>query len=251
MRQRDARALVADLRDHGISVLASGILCMEHHTPDNIQQDIDYLCEVEADMVQFMLYTPLPVTALYKEHKKKGLLREDLPLEEWHGQKHLSYRHPAFPGDAAERWLNAAFRHDYEQNGSSMYRVLDTTLRGYRTLSAMPVRDACLEARRQQLGQRLREYAAMLPVIDRFPVNDLERQRARAIDRQLPELIGPATLIDRVKRVGAVALASRWKLRLQLLGTPAVVLESPHRLPQRWRTSRRRCRTRGSSWAAN
>ncbi len=38
----DARALVQDLRDRGIAVLASGILCMEHHTPDNIQQDIDY-----------------------------------------------------------------------------------------------------------------------------------------------------------------------------------------------------------------
>ena len=38
----DPAPLVRGLRDRGISVLASGILCMEHHTPDNIQEDIDH-----------------------------------------------------------------------------------------------------------------------------------------------------------------------------------------------------------------
>ena len=47
----DARALVQDLRNRGIAVLASGILCMEHHTPDNMQEDIDFLVGLEADFV--------------------------------------------------------------------------------------------------------------------------------------------------------------------------------------------------------
>ena len=45
-----------------IAVLASGILCMEHHTPENIQQDIDYLVGLQADFVQFMLLTPVPMS---------------------------------------------------------------------------------------------------------------------------------------------------------------------------------------------
>ena len=80
------RRLVRALRDRGITVLGSGILCMEHHTPDNIQQDIDFLVELEADMVQFMLLTPVPVTALYEDHKRRGLLREELPFADNHGQ---------------------------------------------------------------------------------------------------------------------------------------------------------------------
>ncbi len=99
----DARALVRELRDRGITVLASGILCAEHHTPENMQEDVDFLVGLEADMVQFMLLTPLPVTALWRDMKKKGLVREDLPWEEWHGQKELAFRHPAFPGDAPAR----------------------------------------------------------------------------------------------------------------------------------------------------
>ncbi len=65
----DARKLVQDLRDRGIAVLASGILCMEHHTPDNMQEDIDFLVGLEADFVQFMLLTPIPVTALYLDQQ--------------------------------------------------------------------------------------------------------------------------------------------------------------------------------------
>ncbi len=214
----DAHALVKELRDHGISVLASGILCMEHHTPDNIQQDIDYLVGIESDMVQFMLYTPLPVTALYKDHKKRGLLRDDLPMEEWHGQKSLNWNHPAFARDEPERWLDAAFRQDYEQNSSSMYRVVETTVRGLRTLSAIPNRDACLEARRKQLEERLDCYLAMLPVITRYPANELERQRALTLEEEVLALLGRRTLSQKIRRIGAVALATRWNLRLKLKG---------------------------------
>jgi hypothetical protein len=214
----DQSQLVRDLRDHGISVLASGILCMEHHTPDNMQADVDFLVGLEPDMLQFMLLTPMPVTGLYEDHKARGLLRDDVAFEDVHGQKLLNYRHPAFDGDEPERWLNAAFRQDYTENGSSMYRVLETALRGYRALNALPERDACLEARKAQLADRVREYAVMLPVIDVFAVNDKERNRARALDRQVRSVFGPTTVADRLRRIVAVTLATSWKLRLMLLG---------------------------------
>ena len=144
----DARLLTRELRDRGITVLASGILCAEHHTPGNIQAEIDFMVGLEADMVQFMLLTPLPVTALYRDMQQKGLLRENLPFEEWHGQKELSWNHPAFPGDAPARWLEKAFRADYEANSSTMYRVIETAFRGWKRLAALPRRDACLEEMR-------------------------------------------------------------------------------------------------------
>ncbi len=133
----DPKKLIRELRDRGIIVLASGILCMEHHTPENIDIDIDFTVGLEADFLQFMLLTPLPTTGLFEDHRKRGLLREDLPFEEWHGQKELSWRHPEFPGDLAEKWLAAAFRRDYEVNGSSMYRVVDTQWRGYKRLAGL------------------------------------------------------------------------------------------------------------------
>jgi hypothetical protein len=205
------------MRDRGILVLASGILCMEHHTQENIEQDIDFMVGLKSDFVQFMLLTPLPVTALYEDHKRRGLLREDLPFEEWHGQHELSYRHPHFPGDSADRWLRYAFQKDHRLNSSSMFRVVDTTLRGYERLRSRKDLDACLTNRLKNFERRVQEWGPMLSVIKRQAVNDLERERAVTLNRKLARLF-PDTLAMRAMRAGARAFAAAWKLRLRLVG---------------------------------
>lgn len=212
----DATELVAELRDRGIVVLASGILCQEHHTQENIQDDIDFLVGLDADFVQFMLLTPLPVTGLYKSQARRGLLRNDLPFEEWHGQKHLSYMNPAFPDDTAERWVNAAFEQDHAVNSSSMCRVVQTAFNGYTRLAAMN-RDACLETRFRQLERRLRVWACMLPALKRHAVNELEKHRAEELDLSVGLALSP-TIVERVYRLATPILASAWQLRIKFLG---------------------------------
>ena len=213
----DPKRLIRDLRARGIIVLASGILCQEHHTPENIDVDIDFMVGLESDFVQFMLLTPLPTTALYRDHEQRGMLRTDLPFEEWHGQKHLSYRHPAFPGDLAEKWMKAAFRRDYEVNSSSMFRVVDTQWRGVRRLKAMGPLDACLGARLERMEARLRGWAPMLPTIARRAVNRTERGRAQAL-RRLATSIYPPTPTERIMATAVRAFSAAWKLRLRLFG---------------------------------
>ncbi len=214
----DARRLVQQMRDRGIMVLASGILCEEHHTPDNIERDIDFMVSLEADFVQYMLLSPLPVTALYQDHKRRGLLREDLPLEEWHGQKHLSYRHPHFPGDLAQRWIDEAFRREFLANSSSLYRVAETSLRGYRWIRAQGDLDACLLARLRQREERARQYGLALPGVARFAVNPLERDRAVALEGELRRQFGAPGAVERVKRAAATAMMASWRLRVRLKG---------------------------------
>jgi hypothetical protein len=209
---------VRELRDRGITVLASGILCMEHHTQENIQEDIDHLVDLEADFTQFMLLTPLPTTALYQEKKSSGALREDLPYEEWHGQKLLNWDHPHFPGDAAERWIRQAFRQEYAENSSSIYRVTETALRGYRHLASLERRDPCLEARLGQARERLEEYALILPEIGRHAVNDLERERVADLARRMIETLGKPGLRARAFRQAIRILALRWRWRVWWFG---------------------------------
>ena len=215
----DPRPLIRELRDHGIHVLASGILCQEHHTPDNIQTDIDYLVELESDFVQFMLLTPLPTTRLYREHQARGLLRDDLPLADWHGQRHLSYRHPHFADHEPGEWIDRAFRQDYEVNSSSMYRALDTAWRGYRTLTAAGYDDPCWKARIAARRRKLVSWAPMLRVIERMAVNETERQRVIAL-RDAIEAAVPETrsLKSRARNMGAIGLAYLEKARIRLFG---------------------------------
>jgi hypothetical protein len=212
----DARKLVQDLRNRGIAVLASGILCMEHHTPDNMQEDIDFLVGLESDFTQFMLLTPIPVTGLYLDQQRRGLLRMDLPFQEWHGQKHLSYRHPAFNDADPEKWINRAFRQDYEENSSSMFRMTETAVRGYEHLAAMPDRDACLEARLEQCRDKARVWSLILPAVTRNAVNRLERRRSQALYARAGRVFG-RRLWERAAGSATIALAGLWKLRLKVL----------------------------------
>jgi hypothetical protein len=220
-RGLDPKELIHDLRDNGISVLASGILCMEHHTPDNIQVDIDHLVGLESDCVQFMLLIPLPVTELYRDQQKRGLLKTDLPFEDWHGQKTLNFNHPAFPGDAAEHWIKAAFRQDYEANSSTMYRMAETSYRGAMTLASKSETgdsDPWLVQRAENLRKRTLDYAPILAAIERHAVNGRERQRARDLARKIDVAFGPRTVLTRLGRIASIILADAWKLRLRVFG---------------------------------
>lgn len=213
----DAARLVRELRDHGISVLGSAIMCMEHHTPDNIAGEIDYVVGLQTDFCQFMLYTGMPVTQLYEDHKARGLLNPDVPFEEWHGQNLMNWNHPAFPDGEAKIWLDYAFQKDFEVNSSSIYRMIETSFRGYHTLAAMKSRDACTEARFQQLRARAREYSQLLPVIARRAVNEKERQRALALEKERRAL-GPIGAKEHFVRIGARAFAMAWDLRVRWFG---------------------------------
>jgi len=214
----DPQWLVRELRNRGINVLVSGILCMEHHTQENIQEDIDHLVDLEADFSQFMLLTPLPTTELYREKLADGTLREELPFEEWHGQKMLNYEHPHFPGDTAERWIRQAFRQEYAKNSSSILRVAETALRGYRHLAGLERRDACLDARLTQARERAAEYALILSEIERHPVNEQERERAVDLTQRLSEALGKPGLREKALHLGIRILAARWRWRVWWFG---------------------------------
>jgi hypothetical protein len=95
--------------------------------------------------------------------------------------------------------------------------MIETSFRGHRTLAAMTSRDVCLEARFQQLRERAREYSQLLPVIARHAVNEKERQRALALEKERREF-GPIGPGERCVRLGARALSAAWDLRVRWFG---------------------------------
>jgi hypothetical protein len=53
----DTLKLSRELRAHGIKLLGSTIVGLEHHTPENIEEEIDHAVSHDTDFHQFMLYT--------------------------------------------------------------------------------------------------------------------------------------------------------------------------------------------------
>ena len=127
----DTRALTRELRQHGIKLLGSTIIGLEHHTPANIEAEIEHAIAHETDFHQFMLYTPVPGTPLYKEMQEKNLLL-DVNLADIHGQHKFNFRHAAISRDDSNRFLNMAFLRDFQRNGPSLYRICRTTMQGWK-----------------------------------------------------------------------------------------------------------------------
>jgi radical SAM superfamily enzyme YgiQ (UPF0313 family) len=128
----DTAALSHELRQHGIKLLGSTIVGLEHHTPENIREEIEHAVSHETDFHQFMLYTPVPGTPLYLQMLDEGRMLPDVNLADIHGQHKFNFRHAAISRDDSKRFLDFAFRRDFERNGPSLYRICRTTLAGWK-----------------------------------------------------------------------------------------------------------------------
>lgn len=133
----DTMTLTRELRAHGIKLLGSTIVGLEHHTPQNIQEEIEHAVAHETDFHQFMLYTPVPGTPLYQEMNEQGRLL-DVDLADIHGQWKFNFQHAAINREESKKFLDWAFRRDFERNGPSIYRICRTTLAGWRRYRDYP-----------------------------------------------------------------------------------------------------------------
>ncbi len=157
----DTLQLTRELRQHGIVLLGSTILGLEHHTPENIGEEIEHAVAHETDLHQFMLYTPVPGTPLYHEMEEQGRLLEDVDLADIHGQDRFNFQHAAISREESKQFLDSAFRWDFERNGPSLFRICRTTFQGWMRYKDHP--DLRVRERFRRQSTMLRHaYAAAL-----------------------------------------------------------------------------------------
>jgi radical SAM superfamily enzyme YgiQ (UPF0313 family) len=182
LKDTDSHQLTRELREHGIRVQGSTIIGLEHHTPDNIREEIEYAVGHNTDFHQFMLYTPVPGTPLYEEMSEQGRMLEDIDPADIHGQDKFNFRHAAISRPDSRRFLDWAFWRDFERNGPSLYRMCQTMLQGWRRYKDYP--DLRVRERFERENVKLRTaYSAALWAAERYfrRVND-------DVSRQIHEL---------------------------------------------------------------
>ena len=131
LKDTDTIQLADELRQHGIKLLGSTIVGLEHHTPENILEEIDFAVSHCTDFHQFMLYTPVPGTPLYAQMQAEDRMLTGVDYADIHGQFKFNFKHAAISRDDSKRFLDWAFRRDFERNGPSIYRICETMLRGW------------------------------------------------------------------------------------------------------------------------
>ena len=186
LQGEDASQLTRELREHGIRVQGSTIIGLEHHTPDNMAAEIEFAVGYQTDFHQFMLYTPVPGTPLYKEMSEQGRMLDDVDLADVHGQFKFNFRHGAISREDSKRFLDWAFWRDFEMNGPSLYRMCQTMLQGWRRYKDYP--DARIRERFEREVSKLSSaYNAALWVMEREfkKVNREVSLRIRALRREV------------------------------------------------------------------
>ena len=214
----DTVALTRELQSHGIRVQGSSIIGLEHHTPDNLREEIEHAVAHDADCHQFMLYTPVPGTPLHADMQAQGRMLDDVDLADIHGQFKFNFRHAAIDRDESKPWLDWAFARDYDVNGPSLFRMMRTMLTGWQRYGQDA--DARVRARFAEDAKKLsRGYGAALWAMERYMrgSNQAVSERIRELRLRIErDLGGLSRIVDGL--VGPVLL---WSSRREAAAYPA------------------------------
>jgi hypothetical protein len=237
----DLHDLIADLQDHGITVLASAILFLEHHDKNTIHEDIDWAIGLESDLLQFMELGPLPGTRLYREYEAAGKLLSGIPWPRQHGQDEIWFRHPHFTLPETAVYLRDAFVKKYHTHGPGVLNMAMTAVRGYlkvkaetadreksglawnsRTLGylagSMPSPDAFMQLRLDSMKRNALRFRPALSSMLKYAPNAQAAVKCRKVMALYNEAFGPMTIPERLKSIAVGFFAIRESRRMKKEG---------------------------------
>jgi hypothetical protein len=209
----DFKKMIQDLRDHGVAVLASGILFLEHHDKQTIWEDIEFMVDLKSDSIQFMELGPLPGTRLYEQYDAKDLMRKDMPYEEWHGQHRIWFKHPHFTPEESEQILKQAFCYDFDVQGSSLLRMCETAIRGIKKLSGN--NDPRTVKRRESLKEQAETYRLTFKILRKYAHNETVRSETEKVIAMYEKELGPASFKQKAIANIALLYAARESKRIK------------------------------------
>jgi hypothetical protein len=140
---------------------------------------------------QFMLYTPMPGTPLYREVEAEGRLIDGVDLADTHGQFKFNFRHAAISRDESKTFLDRAFRRDFDVNGPSLYRLMSCMFASWRRYRDDA--DARVRTRVRAEGARLAAgYGAALWAMEKFlkPTDRSMSERVRGLRLRVEREMG-------------------------------------------------------------
>ncbi|MDQ7825556.1 MAG: hypothetical protein RDV48_22340 [Candidatus Eremiobacteraeota bacterium] len=169
----DMHKLFSSLHDHGIKTIGSMILGYDFHTPQALNEDVDYLISLAPTFNQFMLYTPLPGTPLYERYKKEGRIL-DLPWARFNGFE-FTIKHPHFSPEEMEKMQVAAYEKATRELGPSVMRLIDVYMKGY--MKHKDSKNPMLKKRAEIFRNFCRYAQPILPVVKKYAhmLNPAER----------------------------------------------------------------------------
>jgi hypothetical protein len=195
------------------------IVGFDYQSPEVISQELAGLMDLRPDLAQFLIYSPPPGTPLYDRVIAQGLMRDKYVEDadrRWHDGCGFNsvIRHPTMSASEIEDMQRWCFEQDFQRLGPSIYRIVETSLAGYkrwRTSSS-----EFLQKKAAVLGRKLRKAYLVFLVGRLLGPNSHVRSQIRELDHEFRAELGAPTLAERLMSLGALATAAWTALKLRL-----------------------------------
>jgi hypothetical protein len=204
-----------ELRRYGIHIIGSMILGFDFHTPDNIEEDIDYFVNLKPTLYQVGTMRPCPGTKLYDKLLDQGRINDIYDWEDIHLWEVGSFKLQNLQDKELRRYYDLIHEKLKTINGPPILQIFEAYLLAYQTL-----KDANTEYLRYQAersGQIANRLFFVVKAIESETPWPLVRERARELLSQAQTVLAP-------EGFGALrgvyhAMASRLASSAHLVGT--------------------------------
>ena len=172
---RDMKGLFDELHSYGVTTTGSMIFGLDHHTPEMIPHETEYMASLRPSTCQFGSLIPATGTALRKRLEDEGRIRNyDYRESDLFSDVLL---HPNFQEGELKQVTLKAYEELYEAIGPSIYRLWTTWFAGYKKLR--PSSRIGLQKRAAVYAQRVQRLRPLfLQTGEYLPNDEIRRQVA-------------------------------------------------------------------------
>ncbi len=204
---RSYAQLAEECRRYGIQLVMSMIIGFDYQTPEIIRDELREFMRLKPTMPQFLIHSPSAGTPLWHKLKEEGRLNrlyDDTSLRDGFS---LMFEHPHISADEMRALLMECYRTEYEVNGPSIFRAIETDLTTYEHLrdSSNPKLRARAAQRRAALERSWGAYRAGLV----HAPNEQIRRQVRELYARIERSVGRPNLRTSLLSYAAV-LAASW-----------------------------------------
>lgn len=216
---RSVEELFCELREHGVSILASMIVGLPYQTPLIIKEELEGLMSLRPDFCQFLIYGPTPGTPFYERIIKEGLLHADLAENPEAYYKKCSgffamVEHPTMTATEIEIGQQECYQRDFNLLGPSIYRTLSTWFMGYQRLKTSL--NPLLYNKANYFKSEIRKAYPIFLAGRLLGPNQGIRKWVRQLESQIHHVLGKPSFIEKMQSIAIVGLALYSGLKLKL-----------------------------------
>ena len=189
----DIKSTFRGLEEYGIGITASMVLGWDFHTPDNIEQDIDFFVGLGPSSYQITFLGACPGTELYDRMKKEGRINPKFAYKDMEQCNDVDTFVPKhFEVGGLVKYFDLTHEKLFEKNGPGIFRSFQLNLNGYETCSKSQ-RPLLRKHKAPFFAERCRRSYPLMEACEKFAPNEAVREKVREAGEKYLRLFGEPT----------------------------------------------------------